>query len=97
MTNLDSRLKSTDITLPTKVHLAKAKVFPVVMYGCESWIIEEELTHLKRPDAGKDRRWEEKGMAEDKMVGWHHQLNGYEFEQAPGDSEGWGSLMCYSP
>ena len=83
MTNLDSRLKSTDITLPTKVHLAKAKVFPVVMYGCESWTIEEELTHLKRPDAGKDRRWEEKGMTEDEMVGWHHRLNGHDFEQAP--------------
>ena len=37
MTNLDSILKSRDITLPTKVHLAKAMVFPVVMYGCESW------------------------------------------------------------
>ena len=37
MTNLDSILKSTDITLPTKVHLVKAVVFPVVMYGCESW------------------------------------------------------------
>ena len=37
MTNLDSKLKSTDITLPTKVHLIKAMVFPVVMYGCESW------------------------------------------------------------
>ena len=38
MTNLDSILKSRDITLPTKVHLVKAMVFPVVMYGCESWI-----------------------------------------------------------
>ena len=37
MTNLDSILKSRDITLPTKVHLVKAMVFPVVMYGCESW------------------------------------------------------------
>ena len=39
MTNLDSILKSRDITLPTKVHLVKAMVFPVVMYGCESWSI----------------------------------------------------------
>ena len=37
MTNLDSMLKSRDITLPTKVHLVKAMIFPVVMYGCESW------------------------------------------------------------
>ena len=41
MTNLDSILKSRDITLPTKVHLVKAMGFPVVMYGCESWTIKE--------------------------------------------------------
>ena len=41
MTNLDSILKSRDITLPTKVHLAKAMVFPVVMHGCESWTIKK--------------------------------------------------------
>ena len=41
MTNLDSILKTRDITLPTKVHLVKAMVFPVVMYGCESWIIKK--------------------------------------------------------
>ena len=41
MTNLDSVLKSRDITLPTKVHLVKAMVFPVVMYGCESWTIKK--------------------------------------------------------
>ena len=41
MTNLDSILKSRDITLPTKVHLVKAMVFPMVMYGCESWIIKK--------------------------------------------------------
>ena len=41
MTNLDSRLKSRDITLPTKVPLVKAMVFPVVMYGCESWTIKK--------------------------------------------------------
>ena len=41
ITNLDSILKRRDITLPTKVHLAKAMVFPVVMYGCESWTIEK--------------------------------------------------------
>ena len=41
MTNLDSILKSRDIILPTKVHLVKAMVFPVVMYGCESWTIKK--------------------------------------------------------
>ena len=41
MTNLDSILKSRDITLPTKVHLVKAMVLPVVMYGCESWTIKK--------------------------------------------------------
>ena len=41
ITNLDSILKSTDITLPTKVHLVKAMVFPVVMYGCESWTVKK--------------------------------------------------------
>ena len=51
----------------------------------------------KDPDAGKDWGQEEKGATEDKMVGWHHQLNGHEFEQAPGDREGQGSLECCSP
>ena len=41
MTNLDSTLKSREITLPTKVHLVKAMVFPVVMYGCKSWTIKK--------------------------------------------------------
>ena len=46
----------------------------------------------KDPDAGKDWRQEEKGMTEDKMVGWHHWLNGHEFGQALGDGEGQGNL-----
>ena len=50
----------------------------------------------KGPDAGEDRKQEEKGATEDEMVGWHHQLNGHEFEQTPGDSEGQGSLVCCS-
>ena len=49
MTNLDSILKSRDITLPTKVHLVQAMVFPVVMYGCESWTIKK--TECRRIDA----------------------------------------------
>ena len=51
----------------------------------------------KDPDAGKDWGREEKGMTEDEMIGWHHWLNGHEFEQTPGDSEGQGSLVCCSP
>ena len=46
LTNLDSILKSRDITLPTKVHLVRAMVFPVIMYGCESWTIKKELMLL---------------------------------------------------
>ena len=138
MTNLDSILKSRDITLPTKVLLVKAMVFPVVMYGCESWTVKKaecqridafevwcwrrllivpwtarrsnqsilkEISpgislkrmmlklklqyfgHLiRRVDSGKDsdagRDWgkEEKGMTEDEMTGWHHRLDGHEFE-----------------
>ena len=49
MTNLDSMLKSRDITLPTKVHLVKAMVFPVIMYGCESWT--EKKAESQRIDA----------------------------------------------
>jgi len=51
----------------------------------------------KDPDAEKDWRRQEKGTAEDEMAGWHHQYNGHEFEQIPGDREGWGSLVCFSP
>ena len=157
MTNLDSVLKSRDITLPTKVHLVKAIVFTLVMYGCESWTIKKaerwrmdalelwcwrrllrvpwtdckeiKLVNLKGnqswifigktdaeaetpilwppdvknwligkdPDAGKVWRQEEKGTTEDEMIGWHHWLNGHEFEQTPGDREGQGSLMCCNP
>ena len=50
---------------------------------------------LEKTDAGQDGE-KEKGMTEDKMFGWHHQLIGYEFEQAPGDGEGQGSLVCCS-
>ena len=147
MTKLDSILKSRDITWLTKVHLVKAMVFPVVMYGCESWTImkaecwkidafelwcwrrllrvpwtarrsnqsilkgnqswifigmtdaEAEAPILwppnakswligKNRDAGKDWRWKEKGTTEDDIVGWHHRLDGHEFEQAPGVGDG---------
>ena len=55
------------------------------------WLIRKD------PDAGKDWRQEEKGTTEDKMVGWHHWLDGHEFEQAPGVGDGQGSLACCSP
>ena len=51
----------------------------------------------KDPDAGKDWGQELKGVTEDEMVGWHHWLNEHKFEQTAGDSEGQGSLVCYSP
>ena len=155
ITNLDSILKSRDITLPTKVCLVKAMVFLVVNYGCESWTIKEaqhlrieafelwcwrrllrvswtarrskqsilkeispeysleglmlklnlqylstwckELTPWKRPwcwerlkagEEGDDRGW---------YGWWHHWLDGHEFEQAPGVSNGQESLACCSP
>ena len=139
VTRLDSILKSRDITLPTKFHLVKAMVLPVVMYGCESWTIkkltleshleykiksvnpkgnqswifigrtdaEAETSTLwppdaknwligKDPDVGKDWR-QEKVTTEEKMVGWYHWLDGHEFEQVLGVSDGQGSLVCCSP
>ena len=140
MTNLDSIFKSRDIALSTKVHLIKAMVFPVVMYGCESWTVKKaehrridafelwcwrsllrvpwparrfnqsilkkispgcsleglmwklKLQYFgvspdakswligKDPDAGEVGAQKEKGTTENKMIGWHHQLNGHEFE-----------------
>ena len=138
MTNLDSILKSRDITLPTKVHLVMAMVFPVVMYGCESltvkkaerrridafelwcwrrllrvpWtarrsnqsilkeispgcsleglILKVKLQYfgplmrrddsLEDSDAGRDWGQEETGTTQDEMAGWHHRLDGHEFE-----------------
>ena len=57
----------------------------------KSWLIEKD------PDAGKDWRWEEKGMTEDEMIGWHHRLDGHEFEQALGVGDGQRTLVCCSP
>ena len=57
----------------------------------KSWLI------WKDPHAGKDWRQEEKGTTEDEMVGWHHWLNGHEFEQTRGDGKGQGSMVCCSP
>ena len=149
MTNLDSILKSRDLTLPTKVHLVKAMVFPVVMYECDSWTIKKaerqridafELWYWRRlldckeiqpvhpkgdqpwvftggtdaeaeapilwpphakswligkdPDPGRDWGQEEKGMTEDEMAGWHHPLDGREFEWTPWVGDGQGGLVC---
>ena len=57
----------------------------------KSWLIRKD------PDVGKDWRQEEKWATEDQMFGWRHWLNGHEFEQTPGESEGQGSLACCSP
>ena len=153
MTNLNSILKSRDITLPTKVRqsyvfsschvwmweldhkeswmpknwcfwtvvlrktlespLDCKEIQPVYPKGNQSWIFigrtdaEAEGPVLwppdaknwligKDPDAGKDWRQEEKGTTEDEMVGWHHQLDGHEFEQAAGVGDGQRSLACCS-
>ena len=62
------------------------------------WPPDKKSWHFgKDSGAGKDWRQEEKGTTEDEVVGWHHLLNGHEFEQVPGDGEGQGSLACCSP
>ena len=66
-----------------------------LFFNMLSWY--EELTYLKRPWCWKDWRQEEKGTTEDEMIGWHHQLDGHEVEQAPGVGDGQGSLACCSP
>ena len=57
----------------------------------KNWVIGKD------PDAEKDWRWEEKKMTEDEMAGWHHWLNGHEFEWTPGVGDGQGGLACCSP
>ena len=70
---------------------AKAEVPILSPPDAKNWLTRND------PHAGKDWRQEEKGMTEDEMVGWHHWLNGREFEQAPGVGDGQGSLACFSP
>ena len=92
--------------------LDSKEIKPVHPKGNQSWIFigrtDAEAPILWPPyaknwllgkdsDAGKDRRLEEKGTTEDEMVGWHHRLDGYKFEQAPGVGDGQGSLVCCSP
>ena len=93
--------------------LDSKEIQPVYPKGNQSWIFigrtdAEAETNIwppyaknwltgKDPDAGKDWRQEDKEMTEDEMVRWHHQLDGYEFEQAPGVGDGQGSLVCFNP
>ena len=70
---------------------AKAKTPILWPPDMKNWLLGKD------PDTGKDWRLEEKGMTEDEKVGWHHRLDGHEFEQALGVSDGQGSLACCSP
>ena len=69
---------------------AEAETLILWPLDAKNWLIG------KHPDAGKDWRWEEKGMTENEMIGWHHQLNGHEFEQTLEDCEGQRSLESCS-
>ena len=70
---------------------AEAEALVLWLPDAKSWLIGKD------PDVRKDWRWKEKGATEDEMVGWHHWLNGNEFEQPPGDGEGQRSLVCFNP
>ena len=70
---------------------AEAETPKLWLSDVKNWLI------WKDPDAGKNWRQEEKGMTEDETVGWHHRLDGHEFEQALGVGDGKGSLACCSP
>ena len=70
---------------------AEAETLILWLPDAKDWLIGKD------PDAGKDRRQEDKGTTEDEMVEWHHWLNEHEFEQAPGVCVGQGSLVCCSP
>ena len=84
-------LKEINPEYSLKVVILKLKLQILWPPDEKSWLIGKD------PDAGKDWRQKEKGVADDEMVGWHNWLNGHEFEQTPGDSERQGSLACYSP
>ena len=71
---------------------AEAETSILWLPHAKNWLIVK-----KNPDAGKDWRQEEEGMTEDKIVGWHHRLDGHEFEQIPGAGDEQGSLACCSP
>ena len=90
ITNLDSILKSTDRTLPTKVHIVKAMVFPLVMYGYESWTIKK--AEHQRIDTFK--RWCWRRLFNMYTIHIYHWLDGCEFGWTPGDGDGQGGLVC---
>ena len=92
--------------------LDSEEIQPVNLKGNQSWIYiartdaevpilwppdEKSWLIWKDPDAWKNWKQEDKGMTEDEIVGWHHWLNGHEFEQALGDGEGQACLVCCSP
>ena len=87
-TSNQSILKEIDPECSLEELTAKLQYWPPDM---KSWLIG------KYPVAGKNWGQEEKGATEGEMVGWHQWLNGFEFEQIPGDSEGKGSLACCTP
>ena len=68
MTNLDSVLKSRNITLPTKVHIVKAMVFPVVMYECESWTTKNTEELMLSNCGARENSWESPGQHGDQTI-----------------------------
>ena len=94
--NPDCKIKPVNLTgnqswmFIGRIDAEAPKLWPPFGHA-KSWLIGKD------PDAGKYWRQEEKGMIEDEMVGWHHRLNGHEFEQTLGDGEGQGSLACCGP
>ena len=86
-----SMLKEISPAYSLKGLMLKLKLLILWPPDVKNWLI------WKDPDAGKDWRQEEKGMTENEMIGWHHWLCGHEFEQSSEDSEGQGSLKCFSP
>ena len=89
MRSNQSILKEINAKYSLEGLLLKLQYFGHLMQ--RAWLIGKD------PDAGKELKRKEKGATEDEMVGWHHWLNGHEFEQAPGAGDGQGSLACYSP
>ena len=102
MTNLESILKIRDFTLPTKVHPVKTTIFPVVMYGCESWNSNTLATECKDLTHWKRSWWWERLKAEEEghyrgWDGWMAPPTWWnEFEQPQGVGDGQGSLVCCS-
>ena len=82
---------------PFKGHFNEIILSVIYQPLCEIFLPFHTVYGVQDSDAGKYWRQEEKGTTEDEMVGWHHQLNGHEFERTPGDSKGQGSLACCSP